>query len=120
MINEFEKFCASHCCAEDCKNQNDYCPIAEQVRSIYGGCPGGDKCENVFQQNRTSGPLEEDTKVVKKFNPFYDSDFLISREGSEEKRMLVELYKNELLQLRSEIDAVLEHLEAFEGIAEGA
>ena len=46
----------------------------------------------------------------KKFNPFYDSDFLISREGSDERRMLVELCEDELIQLRSEVDAVLEHL----------
>lgn len=44
----------------------------------------------------------------KKFNPFYDSDFLISHEGSDERRMLVELYTEELIQLRSEIDAVLD------------
>lgn len=56
----------------------------------------------------------------KKFNPFYDSDFLISRENSDERRYLVELYKEELLQLREEIDIVLEHLNALEGVAKGA
>lgn len=45
---------------------------------------------------------------MKKFNPFYDSDFLVLREGSEERRLLVELYRDELEQLREEIDAVLE------------
>ena len=55
----------------------------------------------------------------KKFNPFYDSDFLISREGSDERRMLVELYEDELIQLRSEIDAVLERLGASAGVAKG-
>ena len=56
----------------------------------------------------------------KKFNPFYDSDFLIFREGSDERRMLVELYADELIQLRSEIDTVLEHLGATAGVAKGA
>ncbi len=56
----------------------------------------------------------------KKFNPFYDSDFLISHEGSNEQRLLVELYKEELLQLREEIDIVLEHLNVSEGVAKGA
>lgn len=43
------------------------------------------------------------------FNPFYDSDFLISREGSDDRRMLVEMHQDELLQLRDEIDAVLKN-----------
>ena len=54
-----------------------------------------------------------------KFNPFYDSQFLISYEGSDERRMLVELYRDELLQLRSEIDAVLA-LQSPQGTAKGA
>ena len=45
----------------------------------------------------------------KEFNPFYDSNFLISREGSDERRMLVELHQDELVQLRDEIDAVLKN-----------
>ena len=56
----------------------------------------------------------------KKFNPFYDSDFLISHEGSDEQRLLVEMYEEELLQLREEIDVVLEHLRGFKGVAKGA
>lgn len=56
----------------------------------------------------------------KKFNPFYDSDFLISHEGSDERRMLVELTADELVQLRAEIDAVLEHMGASAGVAKGA
>ena len=55
----------------------------------------------------------------KKFNPFYDSVFLISREGSNERRLLVELYEDELIQLRSEIDAVLEHLGSNADVAKG-
>ena len=46
--------------------------------------------------------------MSEKFNPFYDSDFLVSQEGSEDRRLLVELYKDELEQLRTEIDAILE------------
>ena len=44
----------------------------------------------------------------KGFNPFYDSEFLISREGSDDRRMLVEMYPDELVRLRDEIDIVLE------------
>lgn len=47
----------------------------------------------------------------KEFNPFYDSDFLISHEASDERRMLVELYTDELVQLRNEIDIVLKRRE---------
>lgn len=55
----------------------------------------------------------------KKFNPFYDSDFLISHEGSDEQRMLVELTTDELIQLRTEINIVLEHMGANNGVAKG-
>ncbi len=51
---------------------------------------------------------EQEVALPRKFNPFYDSDFLVSREGSEDRRLLVELYRDELEQLRAEIDAVLE------------
>ncbi len=47
--------------------------------------------------------------VPKEVNPFYNSTFLISREGSDDKRMLVELYEDELVQLRNEIDVVLKN-----------
>ena len=50
MTNEFCKFCCSHSCREDCKNQSDYCPIADEVRKQYGGIPGGEKCETAFRQ----------------------------------------------------------------------
>ena len=50
--------------------------------------------------------MENDNK---EFNPFYDSDFLISHEGSSERRLLVELYPDELIQLRNEIDIVLKN-----------
>ena len=43
----------------------------------------------------------------KEFNPFYDSDFLISHEDSSERRFLVEMHTDELVQLRNEIDIVL-------------
>ena len=43
----------------------------------------------------------------KEFNPFYNSDFLISYEDSSERRFLVEMYTDELIQLRNEIDIVL-------------
>lgn len=46
--------------------------------------------------------------MAKGFNPFYDSEFLISREGSDDRRMLVEMYPDELARLRDEIDVVLE------------
>lgn len=41
------------------------------------------------------------------FSPFYDSDFLISHEDSNERRLLVELPEDELVRLKSEIDVVL-------------
>lgn len=41
------------------------------------------------------------------FNPFYDSDFMISREESDERRLLVELPEDELVCLKTEIDVVL-------------
>lgn len=47
----------------------------------------------------------------KEFNPFYDSDFLISHEDSSERRSLVEMYTDELVQLRNEIDIVLKRRE---------
>lgn len=45
----------------------------------------------------------------KKFNPFYDSKFLISIDGNENfgRRMLVEMYPDDLEQLKSEIEVVL-------------
>lgn len=46
----------------------------------------------------------------KVFNPFYDSKFLITNEESpNEQRYLVEMCNDELIQLRDEINAVLEH-----------
>ena len=45
---------------------------------------------------------------TKDFNPMYDSEFLISTEGSDAKRYLVELYEEELLDLRAEINTVLQ------------
>lgn len=45
----------------------------------------------------------------KQFNPFYDSDFLISHESDpDNKRLLVELYKDELVQLYHEVKKTLE------------
>ena len=55
-----------------------------------------------------------------KFDPFYDSDFLISHEGSDERRLLVELPKDELLRLQFEINETLKTLDRFEGMALGA
>ena len=46
----------------------------------------------------------------KEFNPFYDSDFLISHEDCDEPQYLVEMTMDELVQLRSEIDIVLKHM----------
>lgn len=60
MKNDFYEWCVSHTCHEDCKNRSDYCPIADKVRSLYGGCPGGDKCERVFYQNQNRIPIETD------------------------------------------------------------
>lgn len=47
-------------------------------------------------------------KVPANFNPFYDSEFTI-KNGDMEGRMLVEMCADELVQLRSEINAVLAH-----------
>ena len=66
------------------------------------------------------GEKGSELMIEKDFNPFYDSDFLISRECSDDLRMLVELSKDELVQLRLEIDAVLEQMGASAGVAEGA
>ena len=54
----------------------------------------------------------------KKFNPYYDSRFLISVEGDEDfgKRMLVEMYEEELLKLRAEIDVVLTDYKKRSGV----
>lgn len=49
------------------------------------------------------GVMEEN----KNFNPFYDSDFCISHEDSDDRRLLVELPEDELLRLKNEIDVVL-------------
>lgn len=58
----------------------------------------------------------------KKFNPFYDSKFLISIEGEEDlgRRMLVEMYPEDLQKLRDEIDIVLEWNKRNSGVAQGA
>ena len=48
--------------------------------------------------------------VDKNFNPFYDSDFLVSHTDSEDRRSLVELTKDELIQLRDEINVVLQNM----------
>ena len=47
-------------------------------------------------------------KPAENFNPFYDSEFLIAHSVEEERRMLIEMYPDELLKLRAEINAVLE------------
>lgn len=49
-------------------------------------------------------------KPAENFNPLYDSKFMISRDDDKqcERRYLVEMYDDELIQLRAEINAVLE------------
>ncbi len=47
-------------------------------------------------------------KPAENFNPFYDSEFLVVHADEETRRMLVEMYPDELLRLRAEINAVLE------------
>lgn len=49
-----------------------------------------------------------DTKKQIDFDPFYDSHFLISKEGGTERRYIVELYEDELKQLKFEIECALE------------
>lgn len=61
----------------------------------------------------------DDCEDKNTFNPFYDSEFLISYEGSDKRRMLVELYEDELIKLRNEIDIVLEHMGASVGVVKG-
>ena len=58
----------------------------------------------------------------KKFNPFDDSKFLISIEGDEDfgRRMLVEMYPEDLQKLRDEIDIVLDWYKKNSGVAQGA
>lgn len=48
-------------------------------------------------------------KPAENFNPMYDSKFMISKEDDKqcERRYLIEMYEDELLQLRAEINAVL-------------
>lgn len=43
------------------------------------------------------------------FNPYYDSHYLISRDDDDTKarRYLVELYRDELLKLRDEINTII-------------
>lgn len=53
--------------------------------------------------------MEEYKEKNVQFNPFYDSSFLISKEGETDHRHLVELCEEELKQLRFEIDSILEH-----------
>lgn len=48
-------------------------------------------------------------ELEKDFNPFYDSAFMISLENNESsgRRYLVELYYDELVRLRNEIDCII-------------
>ena len=50
--------------------------------------------------------------IEKDFNPFYDSKFRISIEGENapNNRMLVEMYNDELLRLKAEIDDLLNRM----------
>ena len=67
------------------------------------------KKEGAYAHNHTCHNGVCDMKNgEKKFNPFYESDFLIAHVECDEHRYLVELTKDELLQLRSEIDSVLQ------------
>lgn len=53
---------------------------------------------------------EEANKYLpKEYNPFYDSNFLISfdDENGRPRRFLVELYEDDLRRLRAEIDYIL-------------
>lgn len=50
--------------------------------------------------------LAEAERIKPNFNPMYDSEYLISHDG-ESKRYLVELFEDELLDLRSEINTIL-------------
>ena len=49
-------------------------------------------------------------KPANDFNPLYDSKYLISREDDKqcERRLLIEMYPEELVELRAEINAILE------------
>lgn len=52
---------------------------------------------------------EDSEKEASAKNPYYDSTFLISLADDEkdERRYLVELYEDELLELKAEIDTIL-------------
>lgn len=55
-------------------------------------------------------------ELEKDFNPFYDSVFMISLENDESsgRRYLVELYYDELVRLRNEIDCIISRLQSQE------
>lgn len=53
--------------------------------------------------------IEVKSELEEGFNPFYDSIFLISLEdgSTPDRRRLVELFKDELIRLRNEIDYII-------------
>lgn len=51
--------------------------------------------------------LAELGKTKPGYNPMYDSDYLISRDGEKNRRYLVELHEDELIDIRSEINTIL-------------
>jgi hypothetical protein len=45
--NDFMMFCLDHVCATYCRERENYCPIADEVRERYGAITGS-ACEMVW------------------------------------------------------------------------
>lgn len=56
---------------------------------------------------KDNGPQKSTESDKSDFNPFYDSKFLFKKIGEVDARMLVEMYEEDLCQLRDEADNIL-------------
>ena len=54
MTEDFINWCCAHSCSEWCKNREDYCPIADEVRERYGKITGT-KCEAIYLRRKAEG-----------------------------------------------------------------
>jgi len=56
MLTEFDRFCISHVCADNCKDSTRRCPLADKARAATGSYPRPEDCEKVF--NRVSSGVK--------------------------------------------------------------
>ena len=49
-ITEFDRFCLSHVCAEDLKDDCRYCPMADKVRERTGSYPSPPVCVKYYKE----------------------------------------------------------------------